>query len=106
MSEPDTRCDPRALARHLVPSLPIDAVPGAADAEDHAPALVEACWRTLSMVVPFSPAERAFLDLLFDHGQIRADVLTDDGHLQHRIEAQPLLAWKALNVRKHKGRAS
>ena len=30
-------------------------------------------------------------------------LLTSDTNLQQRIQVQPLLEWKALNVRRHKG---
>jgi len=55
------------------------------------------------VVLPFSEAEKAFLDLLLDKGKIDATILTADQALQKRIQKQPLLEWKALNVRKHKG---
>ena len=53
--------------------------------------------------MPFKDAERAFLDLLLEQGKIDATILTSDRSLQERIQAQPLLEWKALNVRRHKG---
>lgn len=48
-------------------------------------------------------SERAFLDLLLDKGEIDSTILTADSSLQQRIQKQPLLEWKAVNVRKHKG---
>jgi len=59
--------------------------------------------RGLSAVLPFNHAERAFLDLLLEKGEIDATILTSDRPLQERIRAQPLLEWKALNVRRYKG---
>jgi hypothetical protein len=47
--------------------------------------------------------EREFLDLLLDKGEIDSTILTADTALQERIQGQPLLEWKALNVRRHKG---
>lgn len=41
--------------------------------------------------------------LLLDEGKIDSTILTDDPILQKRIQGQPLLEWKAINVRKHKG---
>ena len=55
------------------------------------------------MVLPFTDSERAFLDSLLDRGMIDAKLLTADESLQQRIQCQPLLEWKALNVRQHKG---
>ena len=53
------------------------------------------------MVVPFTPSERAFLDLLLDQGRVEPHLLTADEHLQDRIATEPWLRWKALNVRRH-----
>ena len=65
--------------------------------------LAEECRRALSIVLPFTDAECAFLDLLLERGEIDASILTSDVSLQQRIQAQPLLEWKALNVRRHEG---
>ena len=54
-------------------------------------------------MLPLTAAERGFLDLLLEKGEIDATILTSDTTLQQRIHAQPLLAWKALNVRRHHG---
>ena len=64
--------------------------------------LVEECKYALSAILPFTDTERAFLDLLLNEGEIDATILTSDVSLQERIQAQPLLEWKALNVRRHK----
>jgi hypothetical protein len=61
------------------------------------------CRNFLSVVLPFTDSERAFLDLLLDHGVVDASILTADADLQRRIQTKPLLEWKAINVRKHKG---
>ena len=65
--------------------------------------LVRECREGLAAVLPFTDAERAFLDLLLDRGVIEPTLLTVDASLQRRIQGQPLLQWKALNVRCHKG---
>jgi len=54
-------------------------------------------------VLPFTNEERQFLDLLLDNAEIVPELLTSDAALQHRIQMQPLLEWKAINVRQHKG---
>ena len=87
----------------LVPSLHIGAIGGPEAAAAFGETLVEECRRGLSAVLPFKDAERAFLDLLLEKGEIDAKILTSDRSLQERIHAQPLLEWKALNVRRHKG---
>jgi len=56
-----------------------------------------------SEVLPFTTSEKTFLDLLLNQGIIDSTLLTDDPLLQKRIQNQPLLQWKARNVRKHKG---
>lgn len=65
--------------------------------------LVKECRKDLSAVLPFSDAEREFLDLLLDHGEIDSTILTSDTTLQARIQNQPLLKWKAINVRQYRG---
>jgi hypothetical protein len=65
--------------------------------------LVEKCRQGLSEVLPFNDSEQAFLDLLLEKGEIDAAILTSDTSLQNRIQAQPLLQWKAINVQRHKG---
>ena len=69
---------------------------------EYASRLVDECKGTLCALLPFTDAERAFLDLLLDEGEIDATILTSDSKLRERIQAQPLLLWKALNVRRHK----
>ncbi|MBW2021227.1 MAG: nucleotidyl transferase AbiEii/AbiGii toxin family protein, partial [Deltaproteobacteria bacterium] len=61
------------------------------------------CREGLGVVLPFNDAEREFLDLLLDKGEIDSTLLTANETLQKRIQQQPLLEWKALNVKKHKG---
>ena len=65
--------------------------------------LVEQCRAGLGALLPFGDAERAFLDLLLDEGHIDSGLLTHDTALQERIQAHPLLEWKAQNVRRHRG---
>jgi len=48
-------------------------------------------------------AGKLALDLLLEKGEINASALTSDIALQERICSQPLLQWKALNVKRHKG---
>ncbi len=64
--------------------------------------LVRECREALSAILPLTENERAFLDLLLDHGEIDPSLLTSDTLLQDRIRRQPLLEWKAQNVRRHR----
>jgi hypothetical protein len=66
--------------------------------------LMEDCRKGLSRLFPFTKAEREFLDRVLDHGEIRAELLTDDEALGGRIAQHPSLAWKVQNVKKHFGR--
>lgn len=51
-------------------------------------------------LLDWSAAERRFLNRLHDEGMIDAEALHPDPVIQDRISAQPMLQWKALNVRK------
>ena len=96
----DVNFDVDEIDRQLAPLLHPDAMQ---KTKDYGNMLVEKCRQGLSAVLPFNDAEREFLDLLLEKGEIDATVLTPDASLQKRIQAQPLLQWKALNVRRHKG---
>ena len=54
------------------------------------------------MVLPLTPHEQAFVDLVLDHGRVEPRLLTEDPALQACIAAEPWLKWKTQNVRKHK----
>ena len=55
-------------------------------------------------LIDWSPAELHFLDRLHDKGVVDATPLTGDRILQERIRTQPMLLWKAHNVREYQGR--
>ncbi len=55
-------------------------------------------------LLSWSAGERRFLDRLLDEGEIDATPLHGDPGVQERISRQPMLAWKAQNVREHLGR--
>jgi len=65
--------------------------------------LVKHCREGLSAVLPFISSEQNFLNKLLDEGEICPAFLTSDAILQKRIQSQPLLKWKSINVRKHRG---
>ena len=99
----DVNYDGAELARQLGPTLraPLSGEQGIS--VEYATRLVDECKKDLSAVLPFADNERAFLDQLLDEGKIDATLLTSDPSLQERIQTQPLLEWKALNVRQHRG---
>ena len=95
----DAAFDPTELSSQLVPSLRLDSIRGL-EATSYGGELVEECRTVLSKLLPFEGPELAFLDLLLDRGEIDATLLTSDEALQKRIQAQPLLKWKAQHVRR------
>ena len=98
----DVAFDEAELSSQLLPALRTEEMPSA-DVSSYGNMLVEECRDALSALLPFNHAESAFLDLLLDRGEIDAAIMTDDAELQQRIQAQPLLEWKARNVREYKG---
>lgn len=100
VSSDDVDFDALELARQLIPTLRVSAEVHM-EATEYAARLVRECREGLSAVLPFTDSERAFLDLLLDRGVIDPTLLTTDTSLQQRIRSQPLLEWKALNVRRH-----
>lgn len=99
----DVDYDGAELARQLRPLLRIQPSEEQTSPAEYGEQLVHECKKALSAVLPFKDNERAFLDRLLDDGEIDATLLTSDPSLQGRIQAQPLLEWKAVNVRGHKG---
>ncbi|MBI2879769.1 MAG: nucleotidyl transferase AbiEii/AbiGii toxin family protein [Candidatus Rokubacteria bacterium] len=87
----------------LLPLLRIEGRPFGEDVEALATHVNAACRKAAETLLAWSPRERAFLDRLIDDGEIAPDILVDDPARQALIRAQPLLQWKALNVRRFKG---
>ncbi|MFC1586041.1 nucleotidyl transferase AbiEii/AbiGii toxin family protein [Fibrobacterota bacterium] len=94
--------NPEELIKLLIPTLGIRAVKEHGSPEEYGARLVNECRKVLSAVLPFTAPERKFLNLLLDKGEIDPAILTSDTTLRKRIQDQPLLKWKALNVRQHK----
>ena len=99
----DVDFNPAELTRLLTPTLDARAIQERGSPAEFGACLVRECREGLSMVLPFNDAERQFLDLLLDKGEIDSTILTADETLQKCIQQQPLLEWKALNVRQYKG---
>lgn len=99
----DVDFDAAELASQLIPTLRLGAIQGTKNAGNYGKTLVTECRQALSAVLPFNDAEQKFLDLLLDKGEIDSTILTADETLQKNIQQQPLLEWKALNVRQYKG---
>ncbi|MFH1434527.1 MAG: nucleotidyl transferase AbiEii/AbiGii toxin family protein [Pseudomonadota bacterium] len=103
VSTADVDFDAAGLANQLIPTLRANVAEVQLKSVDFGLRLVEECREGLSAVLPFADREREFLDLLMDEGVVDSSILTDDEALGQRIQRQPLLEWKALNVRRHKG---
>jgi len=99
----DVEFDPAELAKQLLPTLRGVARSNDESPEQYGERLVAQCRSGLSGLLAFTEYEREFLDRLLDEGRIDASLLTEDAALKQRIESHPLLEWKALNVRRHKG---
>lgn len=95
--------DPDDLERKLLPVLQNKSIQQHITPKSYGATLVEKCQEGLQRVLPFTPNESKFLDRLLDDGVIVPSLLTNDSELQKKIQAQPLLQWKALNVRQYKG---
>ena len=103
ISVSDVNFDTTELSRQLIPTLRSDTLTDQKATDKYGIRLIEECRQFLSAVFPFTKAEAEFLDLLLDQGVVDSTLLTSDSILQKRINDQPLLKWKAINVRKHKG---
>ncbi len=57
----------------------------------------------LSKLLPLRSSETAFLDALWDRGEIHPEYLTTDAGTQGRILSMPMLLWKAQHVGRPKG---
>jgi len=99
----DVNFDPDELARLLIPTLNKRFTEKRDSHAEYGERLVKECQEKLKAVLPLNAPEREFLDLLLEKGEIDASILTREKALQERIQSQPLLQWKALNVKRHKG---
>ena len=64
---------------------------------------VALCRERFAFLFDLTANERAFLDGVLDRGEIDADLLPIAPELRTRIQNMPMLAWKTLHVRKHRG---
>lgn len=98
----DVGYDPRELENQLIPVVRSEFLTKQ-KAGDWAATMIAECRDRLGAVLPISAAEIAFLDRILDHGEIKPELLTADDQIAERIRTHPLLQWKAVNVRQHKG---
>ena len=93
------------LERVLIPTLRAGVINKRGSASEYGRKLMDESRKALSGLLPFTAAEREFLDRLLDEGEIVPQLLTADASLQDRIQRHPLLKWKAINVKQHRGLA-
>lgn len=102
---PAAKLDGSAVERELAPVLRQGTDKAAAD-HDQLMAWIQ---RTLGPVgkdlLAWSEGERRFLDRLLDYGEIDAESLHPDPEVQELVRKQPMLRWKAQNVREHRRRS-
>jgi len=97
----DVAFDAQEMGDHLLPTLNVREDDHDASPAEYGDRLAKETREALSAVLPLAENERAFLDLLLARGEVDPSLLTSDASLQERIRRQPLLEWKARNIRQH-----
>ncbi len=57
----------------------------------------------LAKLLPLRSHEAAFIEALWDRGEIHPELLTADPGVQAAVASMPMLLWKAQHVRSHRG---
>lgn len=76
---------------------------GKETAEIYLDRLIEGCRKKMSMILPFSPSEKEFLENINTKGEIKPELVTDSPEMCQIIKTHPMLQWKVYNVRKYFG---
>lgn len=100
----DEAVTPVEVRNQLLPLLRVERRAFDGDPERLAGRLNEVCIATTQRLLAWNEREREFIDRLSDRGEIVAELIADDRALQALVREQPLLQWKALNVRKFRKR--
>lgn len=95
--------NPRDFRQKLLFCLPRGYFTEKKDIELWVEETVALCRERFAFLFDLSANERAFLDGILERGEINAHLLNIDPDIQTRIGAMPMLAWKTLHVRKHRG---
>lgn len=98
----DLDFDIAELSRQLMPTLNIEILKKNTSPAQFGVKLLNNCRKALSAVLPLKDIEIQFLNRLLDDGEITASLLTSDNTLIRKIKKQPLLEWKAFNVKEYK----
>lgn len=96
---------PADVDAQLVPMLRSEARPARSEVGGWTEALILETRALMAAVLPLRERELEFLERLNGSGEIAPELLTDDPTMKAVIRGHPGLAWKALNVREHKGAA-
>jgi hypothetical protein len=101
---PAAPLDGRAIVRELEPMLRRTAEGGVPDCDELMEWIDGKLQPAREALLAWSQDERRFLDHLLDEGEIEPERLHPDPTVQERVRMQPMLRWKAQNVREHRGR--
>ena len=101
---PAAPLDGRAIVRELEPMLRRTAEGGVPDCDELMEWIDGKLQPAREALLVWSQDERRFLDRLLDEGEIEPERLHPDPTVQERVRMQPMLRWKAQNVREHRGR--
>jgi len=96
--------DQAAVKQQLIPMLRQGGNGSAPDPEELREEIGRELGGAVERLLDWSPSERCFLDRLHDEGVVDAEALHTDLVVLERIRTQPMLLWKAQNVRQHRRR--
>jgi len=88
----------------LLPLLRVEGRPFEGDSKRIAGRLNEVCTAATERLLAWTDREREFIDRLCDRGEIVAELIADNQAAQASVREQPLLQWKARNVREFRKR--
>lgn len=100
ISHENVKLDRLDFQQNLIPLLPERIRMNLSTNQDHGTDYVNTCRELVSRLLPLRDNELEFLTGVLDRGEIRPELLTSVSELAARIERQPHLRWKILNVRK------
>jgi hypothetical protein len=103
MSVAAIKGDPRELRQKLAICLPRNRFAGKGDVDAWIEETVALCRERFAFLFDLTANEREFLDGVLDRGEINPDLLDVAPEIRARIGAMPMLAWKSMHVRKHRG---
>jgi predicted nucleotidyltransferase component of viral defense system len=94
--------DAAELKQNLIPVLRQEIIAEIEKGEEWAERLVTGTKAGLQRLLPLREAELQFLEILLEKAEIKPELITKDGQEIEKINRQPMLHWKALNVRQFK----